>query len=138
MARHPQQDIVVIAGDDRIPYVYRMERPKNMKIADDSTQMLKLERQQGPVTALAWSPDAKQIAVAGISPEVTIYDADSGNRLTALTGHSAGIYTVSYSPDSKRIATGGFDGQVRIYDTGTGKLIRAFVPVAIELSKVSQ
>ena len=31
------KDIVVIGGEDRIPYVYLMDRPKNMKIADDTT-----------------------------------------------------------------------------------------------------
>jgi WD40 repeat protein len=131
VARHPAKDVVVVGGEDRIPYVYLVDRPKNMIIADDSTLIRKLERQEGAILALAWSPDGRRIAVAGAAPEVTLYDAESGSRVAAFEGHSAGIYTVAFSPDSRRIATGGFDGQVRIYDTATGGMDRAFVPVPI-------
>jgi WD40 repeat protein len=138
IARHPARDVVVIGGEDRIPYVYMMDRPKNMKIADDTTLIRQLERQAGPIFALAWSPDGSKIAVAGASPQVTLYDAESGKALPALTGHSAGIYALAYSPDSKRIATGGFDGKVRIYDTIAGTLIREFIPVPLETAAVKQ
>ena len=134
IARHPGKDIVVIGGEDRIPYIYTMDRPKNMKIADDTTLLRQLERQQGPIFALSWSPDGKQIAVAGASPEVTIYNAESGEKVAKCTGHSAGIYTISWSPDSKTLATGGFDGQVRLYDGRAGNLIREFIPVPLETS----
>ena len=129
VARHPKRDVVVLGGDERIPYVYLMDRPKNMKIADDTTLVRKLARQNGPIMALDWSPDAKLIAVAGAAPEVNVYDADSGELRWALKGHVAGIYSVTFSPDSRRIATAGFDGQVRLYDTATGQLVREFVPV---------
>jgi WD40 repeat protein len=113
-----------------------MDRPKNMKIADDTTMIRQLERQQGPIAAMAWSPDGKHIAVAGSSPEVTVYDADSGARVAALKGHAAGIYTLAWSPDSRTLATGGFDGQVRLYDVPSGKMAREFVPVPLETSAV--
>ncbi len=131
VARHPSKDIVVVGGEDRTPYIYMMDRPKNMKIADDTTLIRKLERQQGAIAALAWSPDGKRIAVGGAAPEVTIYDPDSGERVASCKGHSAGIYTVAFSPDSKTLATGGFDGQVRLYDVKTGALSKAFVPVPL-------
>jgi WD40 repeat protein len=135
IARHPAQELVVIGGEERVPYIYLMDRSKNMKIADDTTLVRKLDRQNGAIFALAWSPDGKQIAVGGASPEVVLYDPESGKRIAACTGHPAGIYTVAFSPDGKRLATGGFDGQVRIYDSVTGELIRSFVPVPIEISR---
>jgi len=138
IARHPSRDVVVIGGEDRIPYVYLMDRPKNMKIADDTTLVRQLERQDGPISALAWSPDGTKIAVAGASSEVTVYDAESGKRIAALTGHSAGIYALAYSPDSKRLATGGFDGKVRLYDASAGTLIREFIPVPLQTAAVSK
>ena len=87
IARHPTKDIVVIGGEDRMPYIYMMDRGQNMKIADDSTLIRKLERQDGAIAALAWSPDGTHIAVGGASPEVTIYDAESGKRIAACKGH---------------------------------------------------
>jgi WD40 repeat protein/mono/diheme cytochrome c family protein len=136
VARHPGKDVVVIGGEDRIPYVYQMDRPKNMKIADDTTLLLKLERQGGAISVLAWSPDGKQIAVAGAAPEVNIYDAESGKQTASCKGHSAGIYALAWSPDSKQLATGGFDGKVRLYEGAAGTLVREFVPVPIESSSL--
>jgi WD40 repeat protein len=102
-----------------------------MKIADDTTLVRKLERQAGAIAALAWSPDGSRIAVGGASPEVTVYDAESGERVSACKGHAAGIYTIAFSPDGQMVASGGFDGQVRLYKTKTGELIKAFIPVPI-------
>ena len=132
IARHPSKEIVVIGGDERIPYVYLMDRPKVMKIADDTTLVRKLDRQNGPITSLAWSPDGRRIAVAGAAPEVNVYDADTGARVAVCKGHTAGIYTVTFSPDSGVVAAAGFDGMVRLYDAGTGELKKAFVPVPLE------
>ncbi len=134
VARHPSKDIVAIGGEDRVAYVYLMDRPKNMKIADDTTLIRKLERQNGVIAALAWSPDGSRIAVAGAAREVNVYDADTGARVSACTGHAAGIYSVAFSPDSATLATGGFDGTLRLYDAATGKLKKAFVPVQLERS----
>ena len=132
IARLPTKEIVIVGGEDRTPYVYMMDRPKNMKIADDTTLIRKLERQDGAIAALAWSPDGTRIAVGGASPEVTLYDADSGKRVAACKGHSAGIYTIAFSPDGDTLATGGFDGQVRLYRTKTGELEKAMIPVPLE------
>lgn len=132
IARHPSKEMVAIGGSDRIPYIYLMDRPKVMKIADDTTLVRKLDLQNGAITALAWSPDGRRIAVAGAAPEVNVYNAETGARVAQCKGHAAGIYTVAFSPDSAVVATAGFDGMVRLYDAGTGELKKAFVPVPLE------
>jgi WD40 repeat protein len=131
IARNPKKDIVVIGGAERIPYIYLLDRPRNMKIADDSTLVRKLDRQDGVITALDWSPDGARIAVAGMAPEVNLYDAETGEKKASCKGHEAGIYAVAFSPDSKQLATGGFDGKIRIYSTADCALIRSFVPAPL-------
>lgn len=131
IARNPSKEVVVIGGDERVPYVYMMDRPKNMKIADDTTLIRKLDRQNGPITTLAWSSDGQRIAVGGAAPEVNVYDAESGKRVAECKGHTAGIYTVAFSPDSSVLATAGFDGTVRLYDAATGALKKSFAPVPL-------
>jgi WD40 repeat protein len=91
----------------------------------------KLDRQGGAIFALAWSSDGTRIAVAGASPEVTVYDAESGKLIASCKGHTAGIYAIAFSPDSQTLATAGFDGQVRLYHSKTGELAKAFIPVPI-------
>ena len=138
VARHPSKEIIVIGGEERYPYIYQVDRGRNIRIADDANQLKKLDRQNGLIFSLAWSPDAKTIAVAGGAPEVNLYDAESGKLIAACKGHSAGIYVVAFSPDSKQIATGGFDGHIRLYDAVTGTLAKTFSPVPLSTTTSSK
>lgn len=131
VARHPKKDIVVIGGVDRYPFIYLMDRPRNMRIADDTTLVKKLDRQDGAISTLAWSPDGARIAVAGAAPTVNLYDAETGKLAAACKGHSAGIYTLAFSPDSAQLAAAGFDGMVRIYKTADCSLTHSFAPVPL-------
>jgi WD40 repeat protein len=131
VARHPKADEIVIGGEDRIPYIYRMDRPRNMKVGEDATLVRQLAVQDGAIFALDWSPDGRRVAVAGAGPSVNIYDADTGLPLASCKGHTAGIYTVAFSPDSTHLATGGFDGQIRLYTTQDCTLEKSFVPVPL-------
>jgi WD40 repeat protein len=108
-----------------------MDRPKVMKIADDTTLLRKLPKQDGAIAALAWSPDGTRVAVGGMGAQVNLYDPDSGDLAATCKG-PGGIYAVAFSPAGDRLATGGFDGHVRIYKTNSGELIRDFIPVPIQ------
>jgi WD40 repeat protein len=131
VARNPKADEIVIGGEDRIPYIYTMDRPRNLKVGEDATLVRKLAAQDGAIFALDWSPDGKRVAVAGAGPSANIYDGDTGLPLASCTGHAAGIYAVAFSPDGTRLATGGFDGQVRLYSTKDCALEKSFVPVPL-------
>ncbi len=138
VARHPRRDWVAIGGQDRVPYLYMMDRPRAMKIADDTTLVRKFEAQSGTIFALAFNADGSRLAVAGVSPEVTIYNTETGGRAAACRGHQAGIYALAFRPDGAELAAAGFDGRVRIYDPAGGKLLREFIPVPLEKQLVSQ
>ncbi|HLY17455.1 MAG TPA: c-type cytochrome domain-containing protein [Bryobacteraceae bacterium] len=131
IARHPTRDVILIGGGERIPYLYMMDRPASMIIADDSTLIRKFEIQDGAIFALAFSPDGSRIAVAGASETVPVYQTETGERAAACKG-SKGTYAIAFSPDGERLASGGFDGKVRIYEVKSGKLDRDFVPVPVE------
>jgi WD40 repeat protein/mono/diheme cytochrome c family protein len=138
VARDPRKDIVIIGGQDRVPYMYLMDRPKVMKIADDTTLLRKLPRQDGEIAALAWSPNGKMVAVGGMGLQVNIYDPDMGSLLASCKNREAGTYAITFSPSSDRLATGGFDGHVRICNPTTGELVKDFVPVPLSAGLTSR
>ncbi len=131
VARHPNADEIVIGGEDRIPYIYRMDRPRNMKVGEDATLVRRLPNQDGAIFALDWSADGRHLAVAGAGSSVNIYDASTGVPVASCKGHESGIYAIAFSPDSTHLATGGFDGRVRLYRTADCTLEKSFVPVPL-------
>lgn len=137
LARHPKRDWVLIGGQDRIPYLYRMDRPRAMRIADDSTLIRKFPAQEAPISAVAFSPDGTKIAVGAEAGDVHVYDAETGNLLFAGKGHQGGIYAIQFHPSGKSVAAGGFDGTIRVFDL-QGNLLTAYVPVPIGAAQVGQ
>ena len=131
IARHPKKEWVLIGGLERIPYFYMMDRPRAMRIADDSTLIRKFEAQDGPILALAISPDGARMAVAGELGDARIYEMETGKPAAKCSGHTGGIYALQFFPDGSRLVTAGFDGKIRIYDMA-GKLDREFMPVKVE------
>jgi mono/diheme cytochrome c family protein len=133
VARHPKRDWVAVGGAERIPYLYRMDRPRAMRIADDSTLIQKFERQDGPITALAISPDGARLAVGAEAGDVRIYETETGKLVARCAGHQGGIYALQFTPDGASLATGGFDGTIRLYDMA-GKLARSIMAAPIQVA----
>lgn len=132
IAREPKHDNVLVGGDEGVPRLYLMHRPRALVIGDTSTLIREFEKQDGPVVSVAFSPDSEWIAVGGSTPEVRVYKTATGERVASLKGHQGGIYTLVFAPDGKHLAAAGFDGTVRIYDVKSGELAKAFVPVPLE------
>ena len=130
--RHPRRDYVLIGGLDRIPYLYMMDRPRALKIADDSTLVREFEEQKSKIFSLAFSPDGTRIAVGGMSDEVPIYETKTGKRITTLTEVTEGVFAIEFHPEGSQVAVAGSDGQIRIFDPETGKLLKDFSPVPLE------
>jgi mono/diheme cytochrome c family protein len=132
VARQPKRDMVLVGGEDGVPRLYMMHRPKSLVIGDTSTLIREFEKQDGPVVSVAFSPDGQWIAVGGSTDQVHVYKTDTGERVAAFKGHEGGIYTVVFAPAGGYMAAAGFDGTVRIYDVKAGNLAKAFIPVPLE------
>ena len=80
-----------------------------------------IKRHPFPVWTLAWSPDGAQIASAGKSREVWLWNASTG-RVRLILRHSApAVRALAWSPDGQCLAAGGDDGTIFLWDTSTGK-----------------
>lgn len=75
-----------------------------------------LPRQVTPINSLAFSPDGKQLLVAGDSSEITVWNTTSGKELFALKGHTGNVYSVAYELNGERLASVG-EHEVIIWDT---------------------
>ena len=65
---------------------------------------------------MAFSPDGKRIVSSSGDSTLKFWDAESGQEMLTLKGHSSSVRSVSFSPDGKRIVSGSFDKTVKIWD----------------------
>lgn len=85
-----------------------------------------LKDHQGPVQAVAFSPDGRY-AVSGDKLGTVIYwRVQDGANLWTVRHHKRRVTSVAISPDGKTIATGGFDDHLRLLDARTGEELRHF------------
>ena len=77
----------------------------------------------GNVFALAFSPDGRTAATAGLDAVVRLWDASTGRALRSLVGHTSIVYNVTFRSDGRVIATTGADGSARLWDAATAQPI---------------
>jgi WD40 repeat protein len=70
--------------------------------------------------ALAWSPNGKTLAVAGVSGPIRLFKGDDGAPHQNLPGHTLDTMAISWHRDNRFLASVGQDGKVRLWDTETG------------------
>jgi WD40 repeat protein len=72
------------------------------------------------VPAVAFSPDARTMAIAVYDHTAKLVDTTSGKVLRTLQGHKNYVRAVAFAPDGKTVATGGWDRTVKLWDPATG------------------
>ena len=75
---------------------------------------------KGWINEIAYSPDGRLLAV-GSSIGIWFYDADTGEELNIILGHTQ---SVSFSSDSRTLVSSSGDKTVRLWDVKTGKPLK--------------
>lgn len=64
---------------------------------------------------LAWSPDGRWLAAAGVSGPLNLIASATGNVSRQWPGHNGGTLKLAWSRDSQWLASGGQDGCARVW-----------------------
>ena len=78
---------------------------------------------KGRSSEIVYSPDGVRLAVAS-TIGIWLYDAQIGEELDLLTGHTSGVNSVAFSPDGNTIVSGSLDDTIRLWNAHTGEHIR--------------
>ncbi|KAH0536313.1 hypothetical protein FGG08_006806 [Glutinoglossum americanum] len=99
------------------PYAVFSSNDQKIRILDCYTnKFLKTHSFGVPVNCSATSPDSRLRVVVGDHTQVLIVDAESGELVERLDGHSDFGFACAWADDGRHVATGNQDMQVRIYD----------------------
>jgi WD40 repeat protein len=76
-----------------------------------------------PVNAhkgIAISPDGKRLVADTRGGKIGVYDAESGDELLELIGHSRNITALDFNADGSRLLSASLDGSIRLWDSASG------------------
>src|SRR5205807_10319202 len=68
------------------------------------------------ITAVAYTPDGKHLAVATRGPDILLRSLATGQKIHTLRGHRGGVAALACHPDGQVLASGSSDGDVRLWD----------------------
>ncbi|MDX2137487.1 MAG: hypothetical protein SF123_05280 [Chloroflexota bacterium] len=77
-------------------------------------------------TAIAFSPDASQIAMGDANGFVRLWGSESASQTSEFRLHTSAVRDIAYSPDGTRIASGAMSGTARVWDISNEIMIAEF------------
>jgi WD40 repeat protein len=90
--------------------------------ATTGKELRKIRNENGwGINNVAFTPDGKQMVVAGQTGSLTIWDVASGKEVRRVAGRRNIGTFLAYSPDGKTLAAGSMDGVVQTWDLASGK-----------------
>jgi serine/threonine protein kinase/WD40 repeat protein len=73
------------------------------------------------LNCLSFSADGRRLAASN-SDSIQIWDLNSADEKTVMTGHKAGIPSAVFNPEGRMLVTGGKDNDVNFWSLSTGQL----------------
>ncbi len=94
--------------------------------ADNASNLKPILQLDAFANTLAFSPDSRMAATAGIDRIIRLWSIPAGAELMQLIEppDMGYLYSLAFSPDGSLLASGSGDHAIRIWDTTSGELVR--------------
>ncbi|KAA8490775.1 putative WD repeat-containing protein [Porphyridium purpureum] len=87
------------------------------------------------ISSVHMAPEGFLVAAAG-GLNVVLLNAETGECVHVLKGHTGKVRSVRFSPDGKYLVSGARDSSVRMWDVSTGDCIRTFAKHIYQVNSV--
>lgn len=105
-----------------------------MLVAASRPDLATLTGHRGWVMDIAYSPDGRMMASAGVDNTIRLWDTTTHAQIGAPLQDGGVVATVAFSPDGRTVASGGFEDKVRLWDVASHNEIAA-LPIAASYTK---
>jgi WD40 repeat protein len=76
-----------------------------------------------PFSAIAWSPNSKELALSDGTSTVQIWDVTTSKLLLTYRGHTTPVQALAWSPDGRFLASASGYPEVQVWNPATGALV---------------
>lgn len=88
------------------------------------------------IQSLAVSKDGTKLAGAGFQNKVKVWEIESHQLITEMTGHEGGILALDFHPNKPLIVSGSLDETARVWDYSSGKELMKFTDQTVSIHDV--
>ena len=74
--------------------------------------------------SVAFHPDGNTIAGSGWAGAIDLWDANTGEHIRTLAGHTGSVRSVAFHPDGNTLASGSMDNTLRLWNPNTGENLK--------------
>lgn len=131
-AGQPQDNIEPTSGDDwaqlspdgdTLALASRYRGAVQLWRTSDRSLLMRLERENGDLVALSFSPDGATLAAGLSTGTVQLWRVADGSALATLSGHAKDVDDMLFSADGATLATAAGDHTVRVWRVSDGVLL---------------